>query len=1284
MGAQPDGDPPAKRASEPASTVRPSGGNGPDARVRPAFDDSTHAPEPISKPPRPSPPPGPGRAGHGPPSTLRPSEPAPTLPAGDAAAAPLPSAAGAAAASGPGPAGEPFGRYRLLRELGRGGMGVVYQAWDTDLRRTVALKMLLPEAAESPQAVERFLVEARAAGRLRHPNIVQVHEAGSFRGRHFLAMDFIEGRTLEAARRELPTRRMVEVLREAALALHAAHCAGVVHRDVKPGNILLDASGRPYVSDFGLAKEVAGAEGRGLTVSGAIMGTPQYMSPEQAAGKGREISGRSDVWSLGVLLYEHLAGRPPFEGEGFLAVLLAIANKEPEPPSRIARRGVGRTRRADRRVPSDLETICMTCLEKDPKRRYASAESLAVDLGRFLEGEPISARPLSAPARLVRRALKHRWIVGPTAVAIGLGLAFFAYAQFARADRLRRIEAGVVAGEAARKAGRAADARDAYRSVLELDPADAVAIAGLAWADAEVKSAAAALAAEKKKAEGHGEADQILVKAEGLWRDAKLVLYRADVPIARYHEKLATALRLYDDALARAPDYGWIYESRGRIRIQAYDLAGAEEDLRHAAELLGPEHGKAAHRSLARVFIERSFDSRYLSRTGKRAEGRRAQEAFCRLAASELEQSGGDIEWRGSQEEEEALRRQVEGFLALARGEVERGRRILAEGVERATDEECAWALTSATNDPGELDRWLEAALRMRPRFARALAHRGMVKRQKGELDGALADYDAAILVAPRFSWAYLGRGSVRKDRKEPAEAFRDFDAAIRLDPKLALGYNNRGLNREDGGDLAGALSDYEEAIRLDPNDCAAFVNRGALRTRTGDRAGARQDFDEAIKLEPTADAYRNRGILRLESKDADGAIADLGEAIRLEPKDPLLFVARSSAEREKGDTAAALADLDAAERLAPLGHEAALARGNTHRDAGDLPAAIRDYDALIAQEPARADAWLARGYARGLNGDRQGAIADYDQAIRLDPKEPKGYLNRGLLKKQSGDRAGAIADYDQVLRLEPAMVQAFLNRASARFAGGDAAGAIGDYDAAMKLEPENAVVRHGRGVVRRSRGDLAGAIADFDEAIKLAPDSPVYYNERSMARRDRGDLAGSLADCEQALRLDPRHVNAIVNRGICKAMKGDLDGGLADFDQAVRLDPQHVAARHSRGLARDMKGDAAGAIAEFNEALRLDPSQAESLFARGNVRAKAGELASGLADFDQVLRLNPRHVNALMSRGTTRLAAGDAAGASADYRNALEIAPAGWPLRGQVEALLRKANAAAQGKAGK
>jgi serine/threonine-protein kinase len=292
--------------------------------------------------------------------------------------------------------------YRIEGIVGRGGMGVVYRARHLKLNRAIALKMLLSGAYAGPTERARFAREAEAVAALTHPNVVQVHDVGDFDGRPYFTMELVEGGSLaqKLAGTPMPAQRAAELMATLSDAVQAAHRAGIIHRDLKPGNILLSADGAAKITDFGLARQ---GDEPGLTLSGTRVGTPSYMAPEQAVGGPAAVGPAADIYSLGAIVYEMLTGRPPFRAETASETQRQLVTEEPVPPSRL-----------NAKVPRDLETICLKCLQKEPSRRYASASDLAEDIRRYLRGEPIAARP----AGLLERTAK--WIRRRPAVASAL------------------------------------------------------------------------------------------------------------------------------------------------------------------------------------------------------------------------------------------------------------------------------------------------------------------------------------------------------------------------------------------------------------------------------------------------------------------------------------------------------------------------------------------------------------------------------------------------------------------------------------------------------------------------------------------------------------------------------------------------------------------------------------------------------------------------------------------------------------------------------------------------
>lgn len=408
-----------------------------------------------------------------------------------------------------------FGNYELIREVGRGGMGVVYKARQKGLDRLVAIKMILGSHLANADQVGRFYAEARAAAKLQDPHVVSIHDVGEIHGQHYFAMEFIDGPSL-AQRLAAGSMDFQEAARLASIvagAVHRLHVQGIVHRDLKPSNILLDRTGRPFVTDFGLAKMFSGE--RPETHSNAIVGTPSYMAPEQASGRKHEVGPLSDVYSLGAILYELLTGRPPFEERNPLDTLVQVLESEPTPPSHL-REG----------LPKTLEAICLKCLEKSPGDRYHSAAALAEDLERFLTGEFVEARRLGVWPILRRWARREPSLVSRLS-AMAICVSVLQIDLFLRENYDPRFYQRIMA-----LLGLGAVASLSFQGLLKREKWSD--LSRYAWATADVVLFTTLVMTIKGLASPIVVGYFIIVAASGLWFRERLVGYTTALSVAGY------------------------------------------------------------------------------------------------------------------------------------------------------------------------------------------------------------------------------------------------------------------------------------------------------------------------------------------------------------------------------------------------------------------------------------------------------------------------------------------------------------------------------------------------------------------------------------------------------------------------------------------------------------------------------------------------------------------------------------------------------------------------------
>ncbi|MBI4613409.1 MAG: protein kinase [Planctomycetes bacterium] len=851
-----------------------------------------------------------------------------------------------------------FQRYEVERKLGSGGMAVVYLARDRALRRPVALKVLRDPIEASDRRRLRFQREALAAARLSHPNLVTVYEAGEEDGRLYLAMEYVNGRPLDryVADHKLGLEERVALLETIARGVHAAHEGGVIHRDLKPANILVTEAGEPKVVDFGLARLEEGTTA--LTGTQAKLGTPLYMAPEQIDRKIGALSPRTDVYALGVVLYELLTGVRPHQGESATAVFAKILREPPEPPRRLVPA-----------LPRELDAIVLACLETDPRARYRDAGALADDLARHLAGAPVRARPASWQARLWRRAKRNRAVLVWAVAALAVGVAGGGWA-------VQRAGKGDSAPEPMPEEGRTTSTREREAAIRDL----------------EVARPALDRAIRYRRS-----------------RDAthEELVRRVDVAQAPIEE----AIRLAPDLAAAHDLLGIAWELKG--------WPDKAEGCWRAALSIDPSYSPARFR-LGRLLVARSYQLTLGTSQEEIDSNRPEAERLSKEAASELEEAMKSSP--GLEDEIERAIAAAQLALVRKDGRaLEIASSALARFGDGEGAEALHW-IAGLAQDPADLRlASLDRAIEIASNFVLARFARASLRNATSDAPGALEDYDALLAIDPRFVPARINRAAILLARGDLDGALADAEAASAVDPAYGWAHVVSGNVRQARGDAKGAIEDYTQAVGDARAAPVALKNRGYVRMVEGDHDEARRDLEEAVRLSPGyVNAWIDLGALSILQGDPRAALADFEQALSLDPQSALAHVHRADARKALGDLEGAFADWQEAIRLDAKCERAWTNRGLARLAAGDLPGGLADLEQALQVGPRTAEASNNRGIARAMMGDLPAAIEGFSEAIGLDPRHAGALYNRGRARLLSGDPPGAIDDLQEALRVAP------------------------------------------------------------------------------------------------------------------------------------------------------------------------------------------------------------------------------------------------------------------------
>jgi tetratricopeptide (TPR) repeat protein/predicted Ser/Thr protein kinase len=882
--------------------------------------------------------------------------------------------------------------YEVLSELGRGGMGVVYKARHLALKRLVALKMLHVDGA-SEHALARFRTEAELIARLQHPNIVAIYEIGEQEGRPFFSMEYVEGGSLTArvAGSPQPADAAARLVLALARAGHFAHSMGVIHRDLKPANILLAKDGTPKITDFGLAKHLDAPDSR--TRAGDLLGTPSYMAPEQAGGRAKEVGPVTDVYALGGLLYELLTGRPPFKGETATDTLLQVLQDPPVPPSRL--RG---------KMPRDLETICLKCLEKEPRHRYTTAADLADDLERFLDGRSIHARPSPLWERLLKWGRRRPAAAGLLLVSILAVLVLLLTAWwYTRSEQMRL-----------------AHARDEINQTLTRGR-DACLAGDWATARPHLVNVLDRLDAEPALADLRPEADRLLAETDH---------------------------RLHTQETARHADQAY----REFVRLRDAALFHGMNSLSGNLLLTGMEpraHRRAVEESARQALLLAGVDLRggrpwmpdpalaSAERQEEVAEGCCALLLILADAIAEDESIPAPERFRQALHLVERAGDVHTPTVAFHRRRAHY-RTKLGLPAEKVTGSTPSGALDyfligHQHLQQGELAsarRAFDMALVLRPDHFWARFHLAMCHLYQREWDQAKSALGACLAQRSDFVWLYLMHSWASGELQDWKAAEEGHARAERLlaqvpnDEALYTLYSNRGLLRCLQGRIDEAEADLRQAIKLKPDRFPARVNLARAYVRQRQWAQAKREIDEAVRCGAPglvlADFHAEHARDLLRTHDLTGAAEACREALvhashHLEAR---ALLGQVLFEQGRYQEAVVAYDRYLSQGGRPLA-DVYQGRGEARMRLGEFLGAVDDYTQALNLAPS-AVLFEQRGWAYFFADAWRPALRDFDEAIHRDARRAGPFAGRGLCRVQLGDYRKAVEDADQALRLRP------------------------------------------------------------------------------------------------------------------------------------------------------------------------------------------------------------------------------------------------------------------------
>jgi tetratricopeptide (TPR) repeat protein/tRNA A-37 threonylcarbamoyl transferase component Bud32 len=1219
----------------------------------------------------------------------------------------------------------PHIRYRKVRDHAKGGLGIVYVALDGELKREVALKEIKPEYADNLASQSRFLLEAEITGGLEHPGIVPVYGLGAYDdGRPFYAMRFIKGDSLKDAiavfhadptlkkdpgARALALQKLLRRFLDVCNAVAYAHSRGVLHRDLKPDNVMVGKYGETLVVDWGLAKAIgrSGADGYGplpestllytssgsaQTMPGSVVGTPGYMSPEQAAGRLDLLGPASDVYGLGATLYTLLTGRLPFAGHDVPEILRKVERGE-----------FPRPRESALWLDPALEAITLKAMALKPEARYASPRALAEDVERWIADEPVAAYPEPFNRRVRRWAKKHRTSLTTATAAALVGALLIGGFAWQRLEHRRQTD-------------------DAGRTIL----AKAEGLATQARTSGEMptwdKAVAEATLARERLESGDG-SPALLLEAEKRLKAFRVdQAHRAETLAAEARdEQVVTAIeeaRLQGanvkdgtfDIQAKIDAYLVAFQAYGIdvATLPVEDAARRIRSSRKADDLIESlddwtRYDNAKNIPKERLeAIARAAETDSVRATIREAVSRRDAEALRRFCESEEDRRKLGPRVRhifdsllrldpvGSFPLLETILREHPSdfwlnhhlgaaYLFAKPPKLAEAVHFLSVAVALRPDSPGVLNnLGYALRAQGHLDQAIDefrAAIRIKPDYAEAHTNFGITLEAQGQLDQAIAEHRAALRIKPDYAEAHTNLGNALKAQGQLDQAIAEYRTALRIKPDLPEAHLNLGNALKAQGQLDQAIAEYRAAIRIKPDYPEAHYGLGAALGAQGQRDQSIAEFRAVLRIKPDyAEAHYILGLALKDKGQRAQAIAEYRAAIRIKPDYAQAHLDLGAALGDEGQLDQAIDEYRAALRIKPELLAAHVNLGHALKDKGQLDQAIAEYRAALRIKPDYAQANYSLGLALSAQGQLDQAIAEYRAALRIKPDYAEAHTNLGGGLSAQGQLDQAIAEYRAAIHIKPDLLEAHVGLGFALKTQGQLDQAIAEYRIALRIKPNHAEAHFYLGKALAVQGQLDQAIAEYRAALRVKPEDAEAHFDLGAVLQAQGQLDQAIAEYRAALRIKPDDVRAHTNLGAALSAQGQLDQAIAEYRAALRIKPVDVRAHTNLGLALKTQGQLDQAIAEFHAVLRIKPDHHEAHYNLGNVLKDQGHLDQAIAEYRAAIGIKPNYAEAHCNLGLVFLQMGKFGEAleSLEKGHALGSKQPGW--RHPSEAWVRNA----------